>query len=346
MPTSHIIENPYGRIFAHGLTGGNVMLLIVDHAGKNLSVPLSAEESMELGRWLFFNHQDGLAVTVVEAKQQDDEDDELWQVTPAGAAAAAREATEAQVAAYRRPPAIELPARGSERWHEIARLFMSDEAGSYRSPTTGHKGRTGFVADTLNLTSKQAGNLVTRAREAGAIPDSFSARSGEGGRAQSAPPVWSDERLKELAAYYTSDEAADYVGELGRGRIPYTAAKMGIGYNSVNRAIQKARAKGFIKVRFQKGAKPRTQTRKSVTWDATNLGIVVSLFNDPASMEYVAKNGRNYGRTARVADYFGVRIGTATMAIRKAREKGMFPAPPPAEDLFALANGSLEPASA
>lgn len=350
MPTTHIIENPYGRIFAHGLTAGNVMLLIVDHTGKNLSIPLSADEATALGRWLFFNHQDGTSI-IVEPKHHEDDDDDLWQVTPDGAAVAD------QAVAYARPPIAALPPAGEARWREVARLFMSSEADGYKSTETGHKGRTGYVADTLGITSKQAGNLITRAREFGAIPDSFSARPGVAGKRDTGVPVvWTDERLKELADLYVTDEAAEYdAGDGRRGRIHFAADRLGVTYNSVNRAIQKARRRGFVTEKFQgrpatsrgpgKKKKKKGANRTSTEWNARNLGLVVSMFTDPTSAQYIAKDGVHFGRTARIADYFNISSGAATMAIKKARDGGLFPQPPQ-EDLFALANGSLEPASA
>lgn len=173
---SLVIENPYGRLFVHGLGNGAAMLLI-EKQGTNMMLPLDADQVANLGRFMFFAQANDEAR---ERAGKPLEASEPLDLTPAEEVSAlAAPPRREPITPVRRPVGQPkgkkrgLPQRMTwtdEMRETLARLFVEEEAVDFFDTETKRYGRVAYAARKMGLPSSRVSAQVQVLRERGMIP--------------------------------------------------------------------------------------------------------------------------------------------------------------------------------
>jgi hypothetical protein len=164
---THVIENPHGRVFAHYIGQGTVVLL-VERDGKNMSIVLAPEDVRGLARFLMFDAKPEGELPVPASSRP------AAPPPPPRSAPDARALPPAPTGAPAASAARSGARRGStaegrliaSRHERVAALFTEADD-DYVSSRTGRRGRTAYVADRMRVTPKQASVFVTASRRNG-----------------------------------------------------------------------------------------------------------------------------------------------------------------------------------
>lgn len=174
---SLIIENPYGRLFVHGLGGGAAMVLI-EKEGANMMLPLDTEQAGKLGRFLFF------------ARSEDEARQAMSRPLEASEPLEVEHEVEALGGVKRVPLAASRPRRGVKvrrdgkvSWtpaleRRLVAAYMEEGAAAYKAENGRHFGRAVYAADKLGLPATSAKARITALRARGMIPKDFYAGRG------------------------------------------------------------------------------------------------------------------------------------------------------------------------
>lgn len=180
MNDAHILENLYGRVFALNI-GGGACMLVIDKDGQNLSIPLDADQALNLGKFLFFARADEEARQAMHAPVETEVIETFadFEREPMG------QPMELPRAAQRpkRVPAKAAKPGKYVQWTDARRkrfveAFMAEDADAFVDPRTGHFGRTAAAAHAVGVTQLAAKNQISRCRELGLIPQSFTSKRG------------------------------------------------------------------------------------------------------------------------------------------------------------------------
>lgn len=165
---SHLTETSEGRVFLHDI-GEGAVLMVVERDGINTSLILHPQEALALGRALFIE----LGPSRMAARRQyvDAEAEEVEAPPTKALPRPTRTKTKTKTKTKRRGRAR---TRTDEWYQEVARFYMSDEAGASGARVKYTMAMTGESFHTIR-------NAVMRARDMHYIPDGW--RAGDRGRA-------------------------------------------------------------------------------------------------------------------------------------------------------------------
>lgn len=180
MNDAHILENLYGRVFALNI-GGGACMLVIDKDGQNLSIPLDADQALNLGKFLFFARADEEARQAMHAPVETEVIETFadYEREPMG------QPMELPRAAQRpkRVPAKAAKPDARVTWTDAKRkrfieAFMAEGADTFVDPRSGHFGRTAAASHATGVSYMAAKAQISHCRKEGLIPSSFTSVRG------------------------------------------------------------------------------------------------------------------------------------------------------------------------